>query len=73
MADKLNYKVGMIGALDMLRFKNMPKVREKAIQARYVRTVPTQRRSSSRPRTAPPSRRSEPGNTSACASPSAGP
>ena len=26
MADKLNYKVGMIGALDMLRFKNMPKV-----------------------------------------------
>ena len=31
MADKLNYKVGMIGALDMLRFKNMPKVREKAI------------------------------------------
>ena len=33
MADKLNYKVGMIGALDMLRFKNMPKVREKAIQA----------------------------------------
>lgn len=30
---KLNYKVGLIGKLDMLRFKNMPKVREQAIQA----------------------------------------
>ena len=98
MADKLNYKVGMIGALDMLRFKNMPKVREKAIQAassaplpktlpptkrqssatrrsrrsswpRYAGTVPMQRRSSSRLRMAPPSPRSEPGSTSAYASP----
>ena len=76
MADKLNYKVGMIGALDMLRFKNMPKVREKAIQAassaplpKYAGTVPTQRRSSSRLRMAPPSPRSEPGSTSAYASP----
>ena len=40
MADKLNYKVGMIGALDMLRFKNMPKVREKAIQAASLRPLP---------------------------------
>ena len=40
MADKLNYKVGMIGALDMLRFKNMPKVREKAIQAASSAPLP---------------------------------
>ena len=32
MAD-LNLKVGLIGKLDMLKFKNMSKVREKAIQA----------------------------------------
>ena len=98
MADKLNYKVGMIGALDMLRFKNMPKVREKAIQAASSAPLPktlttnekakqrhpekqevivaeirrngaTQRRSSSRLRMAPPSPRSEPGSTSAYASP----
>ena len=30
---ELNYKVGLIGKLDMLRFKNMPKVREQAIPA----------------------------------------
>ena len=40
MADKLNYKVGIIGALDMLRFKNMPKVREKAIQAASSAPLP---------------------------------
>ena len=40
MTDKLNYKVGMIGALDMLRFKNMPKVREKAIQAASSAPLP---------------------------------
>ena len=40
MADKLNYKVGMIGALDMLRFKNMPKVREAAIQAAPATPLP---------------------------------
>ena len=103
MADKLNYKVGMISALDMLRFKNMPKVREKAIQAASSAPLPKTlttnekakaappgeagghrgrdtsercRRKDDRPQdrgTAPPSRRSEPGNTSACASPSAGP
>lgn len=33
MAAKCNYKVGLIGALDMLRFKNMPKKREAAIQS----------------------------------------
>lgn len=33
MAANCNYKVGLIGAFDMLRFKNMPKVREAAIQA----------------------------------------
>jgi len=40
MADKLNYKVSMIGALDMLKFKNMPKVREKAIQASSAAPLP---------------------------------
>lgn len=40
MADKLNYKVSLIGALDMLRFKNMPKVREKAIQASSAAPLP---------------------------------
>lgn len=30
---KINVKVGMIGPLDMLKFKNMAKVREEAIQA----------------------------------------
>ncbi len=29
----LKVKVGLIGKLDMLKFKNMKKVREKAIQA----------------------------------------
>ncbi len=29
----LNIKVGLIGKFDMLKFKNMKKVREKAIQA----------------------------------------
>ena len=40
MADKLNYKVSLIGALDMLRCKNMPKVREKAIQASSAAPLP---------------------------------
>ncbi len=40
MADKLNYKVSLIGALDMLKFKNMPKVREKAIQASSAAPLP---------------------------------
>ena len=35
MAANCNYKVKLIGALDMLRFKNMPKVREAAIQAMH--------------------------------------
>ena len=92
MADKLNYKVGMIGALDMLRFKNMPKVREKAIQAASSAPLPKtlttnekakqrhpekqevivaeiRRNGASRLRMAPPSLRSEPGSTSAYASP----
>ena len=29
----VNVKIGLIGALDMLKFKNMAKVRESAIQA----------------------------------------
>ena len=29
----LNVKVGLIGKFDMLKFKNMSKVREQAIQA----------------------------------------
>ena len=33
MAANCNYKVGLIGKLDMLKFKNMTKVREAAIQA----------------------------------------
>ena len=33
MASNLNYKVGLIGAFDMLKFKNMPKKREEAIQS----------------------------------------
>lgn len=37
---KLNYKVGLIGKLDMLRFKNMPKVREQAIQAAPATPLP---------------------------------
>ena len=93
MADKLNYKVGMIGALDMLRFKNMPKVREKAIQAAssapLPKTLTTNEKAKQRhpekqevivaeirrngadakTRMAPPSPRSEPGSTSAYASP----
>ncbi len=102
MADKLNYKVGMIGALDMLRFKNMPKVREKAIQAAssapLPKTLTTNEKAKQRhpekqevivaeirqngadaktivlkTEDGPPSPRSEPGSTSACASPSAGP
>ena len=40
MADKLNYKVSIIGALDMLKFKNMPKVREAAIQAAPATPLP---------------------------------
>ena len=30
---EVNYKVGLIGKLDMLKFKNMPKVRNAAIDA----------------------------------------
>ena len=33
MAANCNYKVGVIGAFDMLKFKNMPKMREQAIQS----------------------------------------
>lgn len=40
MAAKCNYKVGLIGAFDMLRFKNMPKVREQAIQASPATPLP---------------------------------
>ncbi len=40
MAAKCNYKVGLIGKLDMLRFKNMPKVREAAIQASPATPLP---------------------------------
>ena len=35
-----NYKVGLIGKLDMLKFKNMPKVREKAIQSMPATPLP---------------------------------
>ena len=37
---ELNYKVGVIGKLDMLKFKNMPKVREQAIQASPATPLP---------------------------------
>ena len=37
---ELNFKVGLIGKLDMLRFKNMPKVREQAIQAAPATPLP---------------------------------
>lgn len=37
---ELNYKVGLIGKLDMLKFKNMPKVREQAIQASPATPLP---------------------------------
>ena len=36
---ELNVKVGLIGKFDMLKFKNMKKVREKAIQAAPAREV----------------------------------
>lgn len=36
---ELNVKVGLIGKLDMLKFKNMSKVREKAIQAAPAKEV----------------------------------
>lgn len=35
----VNVKVGMIGALDMLKFKNMAKVREQAIQAAPAKEI----------------------------------
>ena len=35
----LNVKVGLIGVLDMLKFKNMAKVREQAIQAAPAREI----------------------------------
>ena len=38
MAD-LNIKVGLIGKLDMLKFKNMSKTREKAIQAASAKEI----------------------------------
>ena len=37
---ELNYKVGLFGKLDMLKFKNMPKVREQAIQASPATPLP---------------------------------
>ena len=37
---KLNYKVGLFGMFDMLKFKNMPKVREQAIQASPATPLP---------------------------------
>ena len=40
MAANCNYKVKLIGALDMLRLKNMPKVREAAIQAAPATPLP---------------------------------
>ena len=40
MAANCNYKVKLIGAFDMLRFKNMPKVREAAIQAAPATPLP---------------------------------
>ena len=40
MAANCNYKVQLIGALDMLKFKNMPKVREAAIQAAPSTSLP---------------------------------
>lgn len=41
MADKkeLNVKIGLIGAFDMLKFKNMAKVREQAIQAAPAKEI----------------------------------
>ena len=40
MADKeLNVKIGLIGAFDMLKFKNMAKTREQAIQAAPAKEV----------------------------------
>ena len=35
----VNVKIGLIGALDMLKFKNMAKVREKAIQAAPAKEI----------------------------------
>ena len=35
----VNVKVGLVGALDMLKFKNMSKVREKAIQAAPAKEI----------------------------------
>ena len=35
----LNVKVGLIGKFDMLKFKNMSKVREKAIQAAPAKEI----------------------------------
>lgn len=35
----LNLKVGLIGPFDMLKFKNMAKVREQAIQAAPAREI----------------------------------
>jgi len=40
MAANCNYKIKLIGALDMLKFKNMPKVREAAIQASSAAPLP---------------------------------
>lgn len=35
----VNVKIGLIGALDMLKFKNMAKVREQAIKAAPVKEI----------------------------------
>ena len=40
MTKKCNYKINVIGALDMLRFKNMPKLREAAIEAAPATPLP---------------------------------
>ena len=37
---ELNYKIGLFGKLDMLKFKNMPKVRDQAIQASPATPLP---------------------------------
>ncbi|NLC72798.1 MAG: iron-sulfur cluster-binding domain-containing protein [Ruminococcaceae bacterium] len=36
---KLNIKIGLFGKLDMLKFKNMPKVREKVIQSTPAKEI----------------------------------
>ena len=61
MAANCNYKVKLIGALDMLRFKNMPKVREAAIQAAPAAPLPTTLPANERARVRHPEAGSNPG------------